>query len=189
MDNGSPLSLTSDEAASPEVREVFESVRGVFGFIPNWVRMLAPAPHIMKALLDFEVRVAGDGKVPRALKELAMTRTSELNGCNYCIAYHHHGLKACGVEAAKATAVGQRERPGGGVFSEEESAVLDLTDEMTLNVRATPETVARVKELFGEAGAIELMTAIGMLNCFNRIAFSAGLHPDAWDTQGAQASV
>ncbi|HLM73149.1 MAG TPA: hypothetical protein VK459_10675, partial [Polyangiaceae bacterium] len=81
------------------------------------------------------------------------------------------------------TAVGQRERPGGGVFSAEETAVLDLTDEMTLSVRASPETVLRVKELFGEAGAIELMATIGMLNCFNRIAFSAGLSADAWDAQ------
>jgi uncharacterized peroxidase-related enzyme len=180
MDTDSPISLISDEAASPEVREVFENVRGVFGFIPNWVRMLARSPHVLKALLDFEVRIAGDGKIPRALKELAMTRTSELNGCNYCSAYHRHGLKACGVEESKATAIGQRERPGGGLFSEEETAVLDLTDEMTLNVRASPETVLRVKELFGEDGAVELMAAIGMLNCFNRIAFSAGLSPDAW---------
>jgi hypothetical protein len=54
---------------------------------------------------------------------------------------------------------------------------------MTLSVRASPETVLRVKELFGEAGAIELMATIGMLNCFNRIAFSAGLSADAWDAQ------
>lgn len=180
MNTAPTISLITDEEAPPEVREVFENVRGAFGFIPNWVRMLAHAPHVMKALLDLEMSVAGGGKIPAALKELAMMRTSELNSCGYCAAYHRHGLKKAGVEAAKTEALAVRERPGGGLFSEEETAVLDLTDEMTLDVRAKPETVERAARLFGKEGAVELMATIGMLNFFNRMSLSTGISPDRW---------
>lgn len=174
------ISLVTDEEASPQVREVFENVRGVFGFIPNWVRMLAHSPHVMKTLLELEMSVAGEGKIPSALKELAMMRTSELNSCTYCSAYHRHGLKRAGVEDSKTDALAVRERPGGGLFSEEETTVLDLTDEMTIDVRAKPETVERATRLFGEDGVVELMATIGMLNFFNRMSLSTGISPDRW---------
>jgi uncharacterized peroxidase-related enzyme len=180
MKPGLTISLVTDEAASPEVREVFEKVRGVFGFVPNWVRMLAHAPHVMTALIELEMSVAGGGKIPAALKELAMMRTSELNSCGYCSAYHRHGLKKAGVDASKTDALAARERPGGGLFSDEETAVLDLTDEMTIGVRATPETVERAARLFGEDGVVELMATIGMLNFFNRMSLSTGISPDRW---------
>jgi uncharacterized peroxidase-related enzyme len=176
------LPLVSDEQASPEVRAVFEKFRSALGFVPNLVRLWSHSPLLFGALTGLEAVVGAAGKVPSNLKELAMARTSELNGCPYCKAFHHDRLKRLGTGSDKASALAREriESAPADLFTDEERAVLQLADEMTLDVQASAATIERVAKLFGVDGAIELMTCIGMLNLDNRMAFSADLPPDAF---------
>jgi hypothetical protein len=64
------------------------------------------------------------------------------------------------------------------LYTEEELAVLRLADEMTLDVKAKPETLHAIAKLYGSEGAIELMAAVALLNFDNRMAFTAELPPD-----------
>jgi AhpD family alkylhydroperoxidase len=173
------LPLVTDEQASPEVRAVFDKFKSALGFVPNLVRLWSHSPLLFGALTGLEAVVGAPGKVPGALKELAMARTSELNGCPYCKAFHHDRLKRLGTPADKdrSLALGQ---PPPGLFTDEELAVLKLADEMTMDVQASAATVERVARLFGTEGAIELMACIAMLNLDNRMAYSAALPPDAF---------
>jgi len=159
------------------MRAFFDRVRGAIGFVPNLFRLWARAPHLVETLVQLETTVGGSGKIPAKLKELAMLRTSELNGCPYCAAFHSDGCGAAGGDAAQADALKSRQLPP-GLFADEEAAVLRLTDEMTLEVRGRPETVNKVIELFGVDGAVELMATIALLNFDNRMAFTADLPVD-----------
>jgi uncharacterized peroxidase-related enzyme len=178
----SVLPLVSDEEASPEVRAVFEKFRNALGFVPNLVRLWSQSSLLFPALTQLEAVVGAAGKVPSAIKELAMARTSELNGCPYCKAFHHERLRKLGESADKSSAIrGEHlEEAASGLFTEEERAALRLADEMTLDVQASRATVERVAKLFGNEGAVELMTCIAMLNLDNRMAYSAALPPDTF---------
>jgi AhpD family alkylhydroperoxidase len=161
----------------PQIREIFATFERALGFVPNLVKLWSQAPHLVSALVAVETALGGAGKVPQAMKELAMVRTSELNGCPYCRAFHRTRLRALGVEASKSGGLSVPELPR-ELYSEEELVVLKLADEMTLDIRAKPETLAAIAKLYGSDGAVELMAAVALLNFDNRMAFSAGLPPD-----------
>jgi uncharacterized peroxidase-related enzyme len=173
------IPLVTDAEASADALEMFHQFRRALGFVPNLVRMWAHSPLLMKAALALEVAMTTAGRVPAALKELAATRVSELNRCPYCKAFHHARLGQLAVDGGKAATLGEPTVPS-SLFTEEELAVLQLADEMTIDVQAHPATLARVKRLFGVEGAIELMGVIAMLNLDNRMAYSAGLVADDW---------
>jgi uncharacterized peroxidase-related enzyme len=179
MSDNPIIPLVTDEAATPEVEAVFKRFRDAIGFVPNLVRMWAQAPHLLDTLVELETTLAGTGKIAPELKELAMARTSELNGCPYCKAFHGERLKELKIDTSKVDALTTSTPVGGGLFSEEELVVLQLADEMTLRVRAQPETIARAQRLFGLDGLVELMAVIGLLNFDNRMAYSAGVPVDS----------
>ena len=106
-----------------------------------------------------------------------MVRTSELNGCPYCRSFHRARLRALGVEGSKAAGLAAPEIAR-EFYTDEELAVLRLADEMTLEIKAKPETLAAIAKLYGHDGAVELMAAVALLNFDNRMAFTAGLPVD-----------
>jgi AhpD family alkylhydroperoxidase len=161
------------------VQQVFAELRRKLGFVPNLVRLWAHSRLLLRPLTTLEVTVGASGRVPSALKELAAARVSELNRCPYCRAFHHARLGQLDVADDKTAQLAAPELPE-GLFTVEERVVLQLADEMTLDVKATPETVARVRELFGLEGAIELMAIVATLNADNRMALSAALVADQW---------
>ncbi len=172
-----PIIPIDDSPQDPEVREIFARFNATLGFVPNLVKLWSQAPHLVSALVTVETALGAEGRVPQALKELAMTRTSELNGCPYCKAFHRARLRKLGVRQQAAEPLAQPELPR-ELYTEEELAVLKLADEMTLDVKAKPETLRTVARLFGTDGAIELMAAVALLNFDNRMAFTAELPPD-----------
>lgn len=169
------LPSTADPYPSPDA--LLEEVRAALGFVPNLVRLWAEAPHLVSTLVSLETTIGGPGLVPQRLKELAMTRTSELNGCPYCKSFHHARLRTLGFPQHLRTQLGSPELPL-ELFDERERCVLRLAEEMTLDVRASPATLEECRNLFGRAGAVELMAAVALLNFDNRMAYSAQLEPD-----------
>lgn len=73
----------SDEAASPEIKRVFESLAAT-GSLSPLMRMLAHKPGILRAYNQLSGALwAPDSKLPEKLKDLAYLRASILNGCEY----------------------------------------------------------------------------------------------------------
>jgi AhpD family alkylhydroperoxidase len=172
-----PLIPLNEPPDDPQVREIFASFERTLGFVPNLVKLWSQAPHLVHALVAVETALGAPGKVPQAMKELAMVRTSELNGCPYCRSFHRARLRVLGVEGDKTEGLSTPD-PLPELYTPEELAVLRLADEMTLEIRAKPETLQAVARLYGVDGAVELMAAVALLNFDNRMAFTAGLQPD-----------
>lgn len=73
----------SDEAASPEVKRVFDALAASHNLSP-FQRMLAHKPAILRAYNQLSGALwAADSKLPEKLKDLAYLRTSIVNGCEY----------------------------------------------------------------------------------------------------------
>ena len=73
----------SDDAASPEVKRMFEALAAA-GNLKPFQRMLAHKPAILRAYNQLSGAVwAEDSKLPPKLKDLAYLRASIINGCEY----------------------------------------------------------------------------------------------------------
>lgn len=59
------------------------------------------APAAMKALGGVHVYLHSQADLPKNLIDLAYLRTSQINGCAYCIDMHSHDLIAQGAPVSK----------------------------------------------------------------------------------------
>lgn len=71
------------EQASEDVRAIYDEFEQRMGRVPNFFRMLAHKPEILRTFNHFYSAIWSEGALPAKLKELAYLRTSILNGCDY----------------------------------------------------------------------------------------------------------
>ena len=80
------IECISDEQASPEVKQIFDSSNQLLGRTSNLVRILSHSPKLAKWFLPFvaAVRQPNAGAVSDVrLRNLSVLKTSTLNSCNY----------------------------------------------------------------------------------------------------------
>jgi alkylhydroperoxidase family enzyme len=77
------ISRLERNAVSPEVGEIYDHFLKVRGNIPNMFRTVAHRPEILRTLIAHYRAVLETGTVPAKLKELVITRTSQINDCEY----------------------------------------------------------------------------------------------------------
>lgn len=162
------ISMVDDASAGPELKEIFKHVEAAMGRVPNLARVVAHSPPILGAFMQLAGTVAMPHKVPMDLKELAVLRVAELNGCPYCSGMHKPMMREMGISEEKISGIAEK-GIAPGIFTDAEVAILQLSDEMTKNVGARPETVALIRKLFGEDGTIELMMTIAFYNLMTRL--------------------
>ena len=104
------------------------------------------------------------------LRELIKIRSSQLNGCAFCIQFHLNEARKIGVPAPKLDLLpAWREA---AIYSPREAAALAWTERITLIAGHPIEDDAwvDVRTHFSEAEVALLTTAIGQINFWNRVA-------------------
>ena len=166
--------LVSDEKASPDLREQYKHVAAAMGRVPHLARVIANCEGLFGPFMGLAGAVAMEHKLPMDLKELAVMRTSELNGCIYCKGMHGPIMRQMGMNEKKIDAVTTREIAP-GIFSDKEIVVLKIADEMTEKITASPELVKQARTLLGDEATVELMMTVGFYNLMNRLAETSGV--------------
>ena len=140
------------------------------------------APGVYKAMDALDRYLAG--AVPRHLLLLVQLRTSQLNGCAYCIDMHWKDLRRDGdTEQRLAGLDAWRESP---YYTPRERAALAWTEAVTL-VREghVPDAVhAEALAHFDEKALADLTLAVAAMNAWNRLSIAARLTPGT-DEPGA----
>lgn len=129
-------------------------------------------PEAYKAMRTLEMYTRSTPIDPK-LRELIKIRASQINGCAYCIDMHTQEAIAKGESARRIFALSAwKESP---LFTEEERAVLQLTEEVTLISKdgVADDTYNEVIRFFGEGGIAQLIMQIIVINSWNRIAVSS----------------
>jgi AhpD family alkylhydroperoxidase len=120
--------------------------------------------------------------IPHPMIGLIKMRASQINGCGYCLDMHHK-------EATKAGETVQRlyllpawkESP---VYTNEEKAVLNLTDTLTKIARKEPEEIADAYSImarhFSKEEIANFVLAICQINSWNRISITFGNVPGSY---------
>ncbi len=137
------------------------------GNVPNMFRTMAHRPEIFETIIAHMEAVLNTGTLPKALKELVIVRTSQLNRTPYCLASHTTIARKLGWSDAQIAAL--QDSAGSREFTEREKVAIDLAEVMTLDAHSYSEAeFARLRSFYSEGEVVELMAAIGLFNYFNR---------------------
>jgi AhpD family alkylhydroperoxidase len=137
------------------------------------------APQAVEAMLGLEAYVRRSGLSP-ALLDLVRTRTSQINGCAYCIDMHTKDARARGETEQRLYALDAwRETP---FFTDRERAALAWTEAVTLVHQGhVPDDVYEdARSHFSEKELVDLTLAIVAINGWNRLAVSMRAVPGTY---------
>jgi uncharacterized peroxidase-related enzyme len=136
------------------------------GNVPNMFRTLAHRPEIFETVIAHMDAVLNTGTLPKALKELVIVRTSQVNRTPYCLASHTAICKRLGWSDAQLDALRNASSAG---FTDAEKAAIHLAEVMTLDAHTYSDAdFQRLRSHYSEGEVVELMAAIGLFNYFNR---------------------
>ncbi len=130
------------------------------------------APGVFQALLSLEGFVRKSSRLEPSLLELVRMRTSQINGCAYCLDMHSKDARANGETEQRLYALNAwRETP---FFTDRERAALAWTEAVTLvHQDHVPDSVYdEVRQRFSEEELVNLTLAIATINSWNRLAIS-----------------
>jgi AhpD family alkylhydroperoxidase len=112
----------------------------------------------------------------RKHKDLIKIRSSQINGCAFCINMHTRDARKAGETEQRIYALNAwRDTP---FFSEEERAILALTEEVTLiSDHVSDETYEQAAKVLQETYLAQVILAIITINVWNRIGITTNLIP------------
>jgi AhpD family alkylhydroperoxidase len=135
--------------------------------------------------------------IDERLKHLAMLRTSQLTGCEWCLDFGSMLAQKSGIAQETLRELSNwRTSPA---FDERDRLVLEYAEAMTRTpVEVSDQLFARLREHFDERQMVELTMAIGLENTFSRTNWALGIHGEGFsdgmycvrpDTEAARALV
>jgi AhpD family alkylhydroperoxidase len=126
---------------------------------------------IYKAMNSAEKQIS-TFNIEKKLAELIKLRTSQLNGCGYCVNLHSQDARKAGETEQRVFAISAWwETP---FFTEAERAALKLAEEITRIQEAglREDTFQNAKKYFSETEIAQLIFITTVTNSWNRIAIS-----------------
>ncbi|MGI0078917.1 MAG: carboxymuconolactone decarboxylase family protein [Nitrososphaerales archaeon] len=130
------------------------------------------APEASHALSGVQRYVDHMTNLPKELLELVRMRSSQINGCAYCLDMHSKDARAHGENEQRLYALDAwREAP---FYTEREKAALAWTEAVTLvsQSHVPDEVYEEVRKYFGEKELVDLTMAIIAINSWNRMSIS-----------------
>ena len=163
------ISYIQPEAASPEVKDIYEKV--LKGKPGNVQKALAHRVDALKTFLPFYASVGRS--LDRRLYEMIYIRVSWINGCNYCLQHHLASSKRAGLSADDWQALKEADIAR---FPMHEQTALAYADKLTRACRTiTDADVEGLKKHFSDSEIVDLHLLVGLINLTNRFTDPLGL--------------
>lgn len=145
-------------------RAVYEKFEKDTGKIPEWAKVMAHSPKILKEFTELFKVIMGEGKIEPLLRwKIAYVVSNSLK-CPFCVDVTDKMLKTLGASEQILENI-----KTGKDLPAKEKEVLDLVREVTLKAQVcNPELFGKLKEKFSEAELVEIVSIIGLFNFINR---------------------
>jgi len=135
------------------------------------IQQVEPAAY--QAMYGLE-KYLSTSKIDPILLELIKMRASQINGCAFCLNMHAIDARKIGETEQRLYLLNAWKETT--LFTEEEKAVLALTEEVTLiSNHVSDATYQNAASLFNEQELSQIMMAIVTINAWNRIAIATKL--------------
>ena len=133
-------------------------------------------PQAFKAMYALEGYLA-TAQLSKKHKELIKIRTSQINGCAFCIDMHTKDALKNGETSQRIFLLNAWRETD--LFTDEEKVILAITEEVTLihNRGLSSETYKKAEQIFSKNVIAQIIMAVATINAWNRIAISTQLEP------------
>jgi len=134
-------------------------------------------PKAFQTMMAFEQYLA-QTSLSKIHAELIKIRVSQINGCAYCIDKHIKDALLAGEDSRRIYLLNVWRDTT--FFSEEERAILALTEEITLiaGKGVSDSTYDRAIDLLGQQYTTEVMMGIIAMNAWNRVGITTERKPE-----------
>ena len=155
-------------------KEVYERFEKETGKTPEWVKIMAHRPEILKEFVELFKAIMGEGKIESLLKWKIAFIVSQTLKCSFCVDVTEKMLKKFGATEEIVEKV--KEIKG---LPEEEREILELVKDVTMDGHLDrPELFEKLKEKFNEAQIVEIVSVIGLFNYINRFNNTLAILPE-----------
>ena len=165
-------SLEEDQVEGT-ARQVYEEFEKQGGDVPEWVKVMAHSPKILKEFKELFRVVMGKGEIETRLKWKMAYLISETLKCPFCVSVSAKMLEKFGAEKRAIENLKEMKN-----LPRKEKEILALVKDVTLDGHLDNlEIFEKVKEKFTPAQIVELVSVIGLFNYINRFNNTLGVLP------------
>jgi len=165
-------SLEKDEVKDI-AKEVFEKFERETGKVPEWVKVMAHRPEILKEFVELFKAIMKEGEIEPFLKWKIAYVVSQTLRCPFCLDVTEKMLKKFGATDEILKKIKEiKELP------EKERETLELVRDVTLDGHLdNPEIFERLKEKFTPSQIVEIISVMGLFNYINRFNNTLAILP------------
>jgi AhpD family alkylhydroperoxidase len=178
--------LSYADPAAPEARAVAERIIAERGSLLHLYQMLLHSVPLAEGWLAFLTAIRQRLSFSGALRELVIMRVAILNGARYEADQHAPIALQEGLTQRQLDALAQWERSD--AFSNEQRAVLELTDRMTRDVKVPEPVIEAVRGFLSDREVVELVATVAAYNMVSRFLEALGIHSDDARNTGSTPS-
>jgi len=169
--------VQDDKAGPPDLVAAIRS-RRAGGKLLNLDRILLHSPNFAKGWNGMFAAIRNQLSLPGNLRELPIMAIAVLNKADYEWAQHEpEFIKAGGTKEQLAALRKLEADPR--LFDEKERAALQLTIEMTRDVRPKQATIDKVRSLLPDPQVVKLVGTIAGYNMVSRFVLATGVEIEA----------
>ena len=153
------------------IKEIYEEYDGKGEKVPEWIKVMAHRPEILKEFRELFITIMGKGQIEPLLKWKIAYCVSETLRCPFCVDVTTKILKKLG--ASEEIIKGIKELSG------KEKELLELVEDVTLDGHLDkPELFEKLKEKFDEVQIVEIISVMGLFNYINRFNNTLAILPE-----------
>lgn len=146
------------------VQEIYSEFEEKSGSVPEWVKVMAHRPEILKEFTKLFKTIMNSGELEACLKWKIAYIVSETLKCEFCVSVTTNMLKKMG--ATDDSLLDIKEIKG---LKEEEKEILELVKDITDDGHLdNPKIMDKLKGKLSEAELVEVLSVIGLFNYINR---------------------
>jgi len=158
------ISSLEKEQVEEIAKAVYEKFEEETGKVPEWVKVMAHNPKIVKEFTELFKVIMGKGEIEPYLKWKIGYTISEMLRCPFCVDVTVKMLEKFGADEELIKKIKETKD-----LPEEEKEILELVKDITADAHLDkPEIVERLKKKLTEAQIVEVVSVIGLFNYINR---------------------
>ena len=171
--------IVSEDQASPEVKQLYDSIRQGWGFVPNYFYALGRDRQLLLDQMNLYTNALYQERgLPRLIKEQIALVVSGLNTSSYCVAAHMEILGQLGMEkpVIRKLAVDYASAP----VEPKVMLLFRFVEKLTRQPADMEKAdVERLREAgWNDAEIVDTVLITALYACANRFSAGLGLLPD-----------
>ncbi len=151
------------EQVADAAKEIYEKFEQEGKKVPEWVKVMAYRPEILKEFFELFKTVMGQGKIEGLLKWKIAYAVSDTLRCPFCVDVTTKMMKSLGATEKEIENMEKADS------DDKEKFLLDLVKEVTKEAQVcNQELLSKLKDNFSEEQIVEIISIIGLFNYINR---------------------